>query len=64
MMNFDFTARRLPTLVVCGADDPGTPRSRPPLRGTGEARHLPNVERPEAFNRIMISWLDAQRYAR
>jgi len=28
------------------------------------ARHFPNVEHPEVFNRIMIGWLDAQRHAR
>src|SRR5436309_1328732 len=32
IMKFDFTAQlpglRVPTLVVCGADDPGTPPSR------------------------------------
>jgi 3-oxoadipate enol-lactonase len=75
IMNFDFTARlpalRLPTLVVCGADDPGTsPGENRRLAGLvpggryeeiAEARHFPNVERPEAFNRIMMGWLDAQR---
>ncbi|HEY1932221.1 MAG TPA: alpha/beta hydrolase [Acetobacteraceae bacterium] len=25
------------------------------------ARHFPNVEHPETFNRIMLSWLAAQR---
>jgi 3-oxoadipate enol-lactonase len=78
IMNFDFTARlpglRLPTLVVCGADDPGTPPSENRrLAGLvhggryeeiAEARHFPNVERPEAFNRIMMSWLEAHRHAR
>lgn len=77
-MNFDFTARlpalRLSTLVVCGADDPGTPPSENRrLAGLvpggryeeiAEARHFPNVERPEAFNRIILGWLDAQRHAR
>ena len=24
-------------------------------------RHFPNVEAPDAFNRIMLGWLDAQR---
>jgi hypothetical protein len=28
-----------------------------------EARHFPNIDQPEAFNRIMMSWLDAQRHA-
>ena len=29
--------------------------------GIANARHLPNVERPEQFNRIMMSWLAANR---
>ena len=78
IMNFDFTGRlsslRLPVLVVCGTDDPGTPPSE--NRRLAElvpggryeeipnARHFPNVERPDVFNRIMISWLEAQRGAR
>src|SRR5262252_9299222 len=78
IMNFDFTGRlpslRVPALVVCGADDPGTPPSE--NRRLAElvpggryeeipnARHFPNVERPDVFNRIMISWLEAQRGAR
>ena len=78
IMNFDFTGRlsslRVPALVVCGADDPGTPPSE--NRRLAElvpggryeeipnARHFPNVERPNVFNRIMIGWLEAQRGAR
>jgi 3-oxoadipate enol-lactonase len=75
IMNFDFTAQlpalRVPTLVVCGAEDPGTPTSENRrLAGLvpggryeeiADARHFPNVERPEIFNRIMIGWLEAQR---
>src|SRR5215831_9109462 len=78
IMNFDFTgqlpALRIPTLVVCGADDPGTPASENRrLAGLvpggryeeiADARHFPNVEHPEAFNRIMMGWLEAQRHAR
>ena len=78
IMNFDFTAQlpalRVPTLVVCGADDPGTSASENRhLAGLvpggryqeiADARHFPNVEHPEAFNRIMMGWLDAQRQAR
>ena len=77
IMNFDFTAQlpalRVPTLVVCGANDPGTPASENRrLAGLvpggryeeiANARHFPNVERPEAFNRIMMGWLEAQRDA-
>src|SRR4029450_13784210 len=29
--------------------------------GIAAARHLPNVERPDQFNRIMLSWLAANR---
>jgi len=76
---FDFTGQlptlRVPVLVVCGADDPGTPASENrrlaglvpggPLRGKSRnARHFPNVERPEEFNRIMMGWLETQRHAR
>ena len=78
IMNFDFTAQlpalRVPTLVVCGADDPGTPaRENRRLAGLvpggryeeiADARHFPNVEHPEAFNRIMMGWLETQRHAR
>jgi 3-oxoadipate enol-lactonase len=78
IMNFDFTARlpalRLPTLVVCGAEDPGTPPSENRrLAGLvpggryeeiADTRHFPNVEHPEAFNQIMLGWLDGQRNSR
>ena len=78
IMNFDFTAQlsglRVPTLVVCGAEDPGTPPSEN-RRLAGlvpggryeeipNARHFPNVEHPNTFNRIMVGWLEAQRHAR
>jgi 3-oxoadipate enol-lactonase len=78
IMDFDFAARlpalRLPCLVVCGAEDPGTPPDEnrrltslvPGARyeEIPRARHFPNVERPDAFNRILLSWLDTQRSAR
>ena len=78
IMNFDFTGQlsslSVPVLVVCGADDPGTPASEN-RRLAGlvpggryeeipNARHFPNVERPDAFNRIMMGWLEEQRSAR
>jgi 3-oxoadipate enol-lactonase len=78
IMNFDFTGQlpmlRVPVLVVCGADDPGTPASEN-RRLAGlvpggryeeipNARHFPNVEHPEVFNRIMMGWLETQRHAR
>jgi 3-oxoadipate enol-lactonase len=75
ILNFDFVrqlpALTLPTLVVCGAGDPGTPPAEnkriasliPGARyeEIANARHFPNVEQPEAFNRIMMGWLKAQR---
>jgi 3-oxoadipate enol-lactonase len=78
IMNFDFTAQlpalRVPLLVVCGADDPGTPASENRhlarlvpggrYQEIAEARHFPNVEHPEIFNRIMMGWLEANRRAR
>jgi 3-oxoadipate enol-lactonase len=73
--NFDFVARlpavKLPVLVVCGSDDAGTPPEGnrqiaslvPGARyeEIADARHFPNVEHPETFNRIMMGWLNAQR---
>jgi 3-oxoadipate enol-lactonase len=75
IQNFDFVPKlpsvKLPTLVVCGAADPGTPPAEnkrlaglvPGARyeEIADARHFPNVERPEAFNRIMLDWLAARR---
>jgi 3-oxoadipate enol-lactonase len=73
--NFDFVARlpsvKLPVLVVCGAEDAGTPpagnrRIASLVPGAryeeiANARHFPNVEHPETFNRIMLGWLQSQR---
>jgi len=73
--NFDFSPRllslRLPVLVVCGADDAGTPAAdNRRLAGLvpggryeeiANARHFPNVEHPDTFNRIMLGWLNARR---
>lgn len=75
ILDFDFVpklpALRLPVLVACGADDPGTPPAEnrriadlvPGARyeEIPDARHFPNVEREDAFNRILIDWLEAQR---
>jgi 3-oxoadipate enol-lactonase len=75
IMNFDFTGRLsavdLPVLVVCGAEDPGTPAAENRRlaglvpKGRYEEipgmRHFPNVEAPDAFNRIMMGWLEEQR---
>ncbi len=72
--NFSFVDRlstlRLPVLVVCGADDTGTPPAEnqriasliPGARyeQIANARHFPNVEHPDTFNRIMVDWLNAR----
>jgi 3-oxoadipate enol-lactonase len=69
--NFDFTDRlstvATPTLITCGTDDPrATPAESRRIaslfqRGRYEefqgAKHVPNVEMPEAFNRVMLQWL-------
>ena len=71
--NFNFTARlgtvKTPTLVVCGTDDPSASpeasRKIASLFPNGSyddfkgAKHLPNVEQPEAFNRVMLKWVAA-----
>ena len=73
--NFSFVDQlpslRLPVLTVCGSDDAGTPpeanRRIASLVPGGRyeeiaaARHFPNVEHPDTFNRIMMGWLEARR---
>jgi 3-oxoadipate enol-lactonase len=75
IQNFDYESRlttiKAPTLVICGDEDPGTPPDRNQLiaskvpggryEGIARARHLPNIERPDQFNRVMMSWLAANR---
>jgi 3-oxoadipate enol-lactonase len=75
ILDFDFAPHlpevRVPVLVVCGADDAGTPPSEnrrlaelvPGARyeEMEACRHFPNVERPDEFNRIMTGWLDAHK---
>ena len=75
IIDYDFVPRlpslRLPVLVICGEHDAGTPASEnrrlaglvPGARYEEIAgmRHFPNVEAPDAFNRIMLGWLGAQR---
>jgi 3-oxoadipate enol-lactonase len=75
IQNFNYEDRlptiKIPTLVICGDEDAGTPPDRNQLiaakvpggryEGIAAARHLPNVERPDQFNRIMLSWLAANR---
>ena len=76
ILDFDFSARlpslSLPLLVVCGAQDPGTPPEQnrriaelvPGARyqEIADAKHFPNVEHPDAFNRIMLDWLGSHRH--
>jgi 3-oxoadipate enol-lactonase len=73
--NFNFTDRLgsipTPALVVCGTADPrATPaesRRLASLLANGGydqfagARHVPNVEQAEAFNRVLLRWLSACR---
>ena len=73
--NFNYVAQlktvTTPALVVCGTDDPaGSPeevRHIASLFAHGSydefkgARHLPNMEQPDAFNRVMLQWLDAHK---
>lgn len=78
ILDFDFAPRlpevRVPTLVICGADDAGTPPAEnrrlaglvPGARyeEIAGARHFPNVELPERFNSLMMGWLEAHKRAR
>ncbi len=73
--NFDFVPQlpklKLPVLVICGSDDVGTPpaanRQIAALVPGGRyeeiatARHFPNVEFPDIFNKLMLDWLVQQR---
>ncbi len=75
ILDFDFTPKlpavKLPTLVVCGADDISTtpdgnkkiaaliPGAR--YEEIAVARHFPNVEQTETFNRLMMGWLSSHR---
>jgi 3-oxoadipate enol-lactonase len=75
ILDFDFTGRlssvKVPVLVVCGENDPGTPASEnKKLAGLVAGaryeeipgmRHFPNVEAPDAFNRIMLGWLEQHK---
>lgn len=75
ILNFDFrdqhAAIKTPTLVICGDQDEGTPpvgnkliaENIPGARyeEIADARHFPNVEHPEIFNRLMMPWLAKHR---
>jgi len=71
IQDFNFTDRlneiSTPTIVVCGADDAGTPREQNKRIADGisgakfvaipNAMHFPNMEKPDPFNRIMLDWI-------
>src|SRR5262249_22895119 len=73
--NYDFTAQlpsvRVPTLALRGAEDPdGTEKAMRQLaklvpgaryEQIPNANHFCNVDQPDAFNRLMMGWLDKQR---
>jgi 3-oxoadipate enol-lactonase len=74
-MNFDWRAQlqtiKVPTLCMCGSEDPsGGPlearRIASLIPGARyeeitRAHHLPNVERSEVFNKLLLDWLAAHR---
>ena len=61
----------IPTLVIVGEDDPGTPVSAAELIAEripgarlcvlSEAAHLANIEQPEAFNQALLGFLATNR---
>jgi len=75
IQNFDFVAKlpslRLPVFVVVGDQDAGTPPAGNKMiaelvpgaryEEIRNARHFPNVEHPNTFNRLMMSWFWSQR---
>jgi 3-oxoadipate enol-lactonase len=75
LSNFDFTAQlpslRIAAMALYGEDDTASSADEnarlAALIPGGRfvafpgARHLPNVEAPERFNRILLDWLAAQR---
>ena len=75
IQDFDFTAElpalKIPSMVVYGANDEATPPAAnqrlasliPDARiaTVAAGRHLPNVDRHEDFNRLLVDWLTSQR---
>lgn len=71
--DFTFVARlpgmAMPVCVVCGENDTAVPPSEGAriaalvpdgrFHAIAGALHLPNVEKPEAFNRVLLEWLAA-----
>jgi 3-oxoadipate enol-lactonase len=75
IINFDVLAKlpsvKARTLVVCGDEDSGAPpegnrtiASRIPgarYHEIANARHIPMLEHPDTFNRILLDWLTSGR---
>ena len=75
IQNFDFRAKLItitaPTIIVYGGDDPAAPPAESKHTASlfanarceeiSGARHLPNVEMPELFNRLLLDWLQTHR---
>ena len=75
ILNFDFAPKlpsvKVPTLVVCGDERRGHAARRQQAiaelipggryEEIANARHFPNVEQAELFNRIMMDWLKQPR---
>jgi 3-oxoadipate enol-lactonase len=75
LIGFDVSAElhgvKVPTLVVCGDEDPGTPpegnRTIASLipgaryQEIANARHIPMLEYPDTFNRMLLEWLGSKR---
>ena len=75
MRAFDFRPQHaaivVPTLVLCGSDDTGTPPEvnraiaaavpNALYHEISGARHCPNVEFSEQYNLLLLDWLKAQR---
>jgi 3-oxoadipate enol-lactonase len=72
--DFNFTSRlggvSVPALITCGSEDPrATPAESRHIASllqdgryeqfTG-AKHVPNVEQPDAFNQVLLQWLAAR----
>jgi pimeloyl-ACP methyl ester carboxylesterase len=61
----------VPTVIIVGEDDPACPVSSAEVLHEGIAgselivlsgvAHLPNIEKPAAFNDAMLGFLDRQR---
>jgi 3-oxoadipate enol-lactonase len=77
ILHFDVRSKlphiRVPTLVVWGDEDPGTPPAgnifiADHIPGAQRhifsgARHVPMVEYPEAFSRVLMNWLESHHRA-